>query len=104
MKNLRLFEKLYSISQSQLEATRIKDLEGLERLNCERKDLMLEIEAEGGEEAWGSASGRVREILFQILENDRKLKVSLIDRMRKREEGLAEIRRRGHAEKAYRDN
>jgi len=103
MNNLDLFEKLYEISQAQIAATRVKDLDKLDRLNLERRDLMLEIEADGGEKAWGSASGRVREILFQILENDRKLKVSLMDRMRRREEGLAEIRRRGKAEKAYRD-
>ncbi len=103
MNNLELFEKLQEISQAQLDATRQKDLDRLETLNEERKELMLTIEAEGGEEVWGSSAGRVREILFKILENDRKLKVSLMERMKRREEGLAEIRRRGQAEKAYRD-
>jgi hypothetical protein len=103
MNNLDLFEKLQEISKSQLEATRRKDLEKLDELNLVRRDLMLEIESEGGEEAWGPSAGRVREILFKILENDRKLKVSLLERMKRREEGLAEIRRRGHAEKVYRD-
>jgi len=103
MKNLDLFEKLREISQAQLEATRLKDLDQLESLNDERKNLMLQIESEGGRDAWGPSAGRVREILFQILENDRKLKISLMERMRRREEGLAEIRRRGQAEKAYRD-
>ncbi len=103
MNNLELFEKLQDISKAQLDATRQKDLDLLETLNNDRKELMLAIEAEGGEEVWGSSAGRVREILFNILENDRKLKVSLMERMRRREEGLAEIRRRGQAEKAYRD-
>lgn len=103
MNNLELFEKLQNISKAQLDATRQKDLDLLETLNNDRKELMLAIEAEGGEEVWGSSAGRVREILFNILENDRKLKVSLMERMKRREEGLAEIRRRGQAEKAYRD-
>ncbi len=102
MNNLELFEKLQDISKAQLDATRQKDLDLLETLNNDRKELMLAIEAEGGQEVWGSNAGRVREILFNILENDRKLKVSLMERMRCREEGLAEIRRRGQAEKAYR--
>ena len=103
MKAKEPFEKLLDISMSQLECSRVNDLDGLERLGSERRELMHSIEADAGEEIWEESQGRVREILFKILENDRKLKVTLQDRMNQREEGLAEIQRRGSAEKAYRE-
>ena len=97
------FEELLAISTAQLECSRRNDLDGLERLSNQRCELMRSIEAEAGEEIWEASEGREREILFKILENDRKLKVTLLSRMKQREEGLAEIQRRSGAEKAYRE-
>lgn len=97
------FEKLLTLSMAQLECSRVNDLDGLERLGSERCELMRSIEDTAGEAIWEESQGRVREILFKILENDRKLKVTLLDRMNQREEALAEIQRRAGAEKAYRE-
>ena len=97
------FDELLELSRAQLECSRVNDYKELERLSALRTELMRSLEAEAGEGVWQTREGREREILFKILENDRKLKVTLLARMKKREEGLAELQRRAGAEKAYRE-
>ena len=97
------FEDLLELSKAQLECSRINDLDELQRLSALRTELMRALEAQVGDRIWETRQGREREILFKILENDRKLKVTLLERMKKRKEGLAELQRRVGAEKAYRE-
>ncbi|MDP6419592.1 MAG: flagellar protein FliT [Candidatus Krumholzibacteria bacterium] len=96
-----LFERLHEVSRAQVEASMSRDLDSLESLNVRRRELMHQIESRMGSNAWGDARGRIREILFEIMENDRKLKLALLERMRMAGEGISDLRLQGQAERSY---